>query len=366
MTITPRSLPELVVNFHRLPPLLNKLFEMRRLSAEAVLSPELFAKYKAPSCQEVIYVRNRHTEDVCVFNPNRSRKPQSFRRKAETLEKGNTDACDFCQYERGTAEDTFGRIEGKFVTTASNLFKYIAPYQAVAFLKQKHDLLDFSLAEFRDYLDVSARWFRAADADWRGKGGDDGALKPLIVWNGGERSGASQGHSHIQLLYSAYSFPDQARLEKVMREYNSLAGDYYADLVEAHSDIGLSHRLESAAIFVSLLPLKNRDMVVVGERGIEDEAFQTLLFCGLRTLIDELGSSSFNLGIYSGKAEVAGTSNELTDGRVIGRIVSRGQAGSTSVASDFGGLEVFAGASIGSDCPFTVKQALDRQLKKYV
>lgn len=45
---------------------------------------------------------------------------------------------------------------------------------------------------------------------------------------------------------------------------------------------------------------------------------------------------------------------------VVARLVSRGKLG--SAASDFGGLEVFGGASIGHTDPFTVVQQLDAQL----
>jgi hypothetical protein len=46
--------------------------------------------------------------------------------------------------------------------------------------------------------------------------------------------------------------------------------------------------------------------------------------------------------------------------RVAGRLASRGRAG--SAASDFGALEVFAGASIAHTDPFAVCRALDEQL----
>jgi len=47
---------------------------------------------------------------------------------------------------------------------------------------------------------------------------------------------------------------------------------------------------------------------------------------------------------------------------VVARIVSRGRL--SSAASDFGGLEVFAGASIGHTDPWTVMQTLDKSLKR--
>jgi hypothetical protein len=49
---------------------------------------------------------------------------------------------------------------------------------------------------------------------------------------------------------------------------------------------------------------------------------------------------------------------------VIARLVSRGKL--SSAASDFGGLEVFGGASIGHTDPFIVVQQLDAQLANEV
>jgi hypothetical protein len=43
-------------------------------------------------------------------------------------------------------------------------------------------------------------------------------------------------------------------------------------------------------------------------------------------------------------------------------VVSRGKL--TSAASDFGGLEVFGGSSIGHTDPFKVVQALDTRLQQ--
>ena len=46
----------------------------------------------------------------------------------------------------------------------------------------------------------------------------------------------------------------------------------------------------------------------------------------------------------------------------LNRLVSRGSL--ASKASDFGGLEVFGGASIGHTDPFAVISALDRQMQE--
>ena len=133
----------------------------------------------------------------------------------------------------------------------------------------------------------------------------------MLIWNAGERSGASQKHQHMQLLLSASAFPQHAVLEQLTAAYE---GDYHRDLVEAHREVGLAHTSPSGTtIFVSLLPTKNREMVVVGENGIEDPEFQRLVFVGLRTMIDECGTNSFNLGVLPG----AYGTEDMVSGRVV-------------------------------------------------
>ena len=99
-------------------------------------------------------------------------------------------------------------------------------------------------------------------------------------------------------------------------------------------------------------------------------AFQRLLFTTLRALVDELGVSTFNASIHnmqlssggggsSGSAAPQGGGVLRSRGMplpVIARVVSRGRL--SNQASDFGGLEVFGGASIGHTDPFRVAEAL--------
>jgi hypothetical protein len=99
-------------------------------------------------------------------------------------------------------------------------------------------------------------------------------------------------------------------------------------------------------------------------------AFQRLLFTTLRALVDELGVSTFNASIHnmqlsssgggsSGSAAPQGDGVLRSRGMplpVIARVVSRGRL--SNQASDFGGLEVFGGASIGHTDPFRVAEAL--------
>ena len=97
-------------------------------------------------------------------------------------------------------------------------------------------------------------------------------------------------------------------------------------------------------------------------------AFQRLLFTSLRALVDELGVSTFNVSIHNISLTGGGGGGQAPQGGggvlrargmplpVVARVVSRGRL--SSQASDFGGLEVFGGASIGHTDPFRVAEAL--------
>lgn len=115
--------------------------------------------------------------------------------------------------------------------------------------------------------------------------------------------------------------------------------------------------------------------------SLSSPAFQRLLYTTLRALVDELGVSTFNAAIQNIQiqpaqsqdlADSTGSSGSLASSGggsgsgflqprglpapVLARVVSRGKL--SSQASDFGGLEVFGGASIGHTDPFRVAQAL--------
>ncbi|GBF92915.1 hypothetical protein Rsub_05751 [Raphidocelis subcapitata] len=180
----------------------------------------------------------------------------------------------------------------------------------------------------------------------------------------------------------------------------------------------------SAWAFVSLAPRKDCEVVVVGAHP-GCAAFQSLLHAALRALIDRLGVATFNVGLLNldvraphphaarlearelraGDGDGNGGDGGGGDGDplpravalplealwvpgerggggggdgapptgaaarrrrrrgarpVVARVVARGSL--DSAASDFGGLEVLGGASIGHTDPYAVVAALDAQL----
>jgi hypothetical protein len=352
------SVHQLAANKHCLGDHFKKIFSIQEHQAVCRGTPELLERYGSPidNVQDLISIRNKITSDLVWFNKERLKKPQQFVSSVTKVGQSlSPTSCDFCSWETMTAQDTFGRIEGEYCVTGSNLFKYIGPYQAICCLKE-HDPLNFTLDALCDVFNVSSRWFKACDKDYGEKSADD--LHPMVVWNCNARSGASQIHGHIQLMQSKIAFPQQ----EVMRQHilPAYPGNYYDDLMKAHDEVGLSRRIDGGtSLFAHIAPFKDRDMWILGD-SIEDFGFQYLVYCGLRTIIEELDTSSFNVGVYP-----RGPSKDLWSG-VVCRIVSRGRDSSRSLASDYGGLEVFSNASIGHTDPFDVIHAFDEYRSREV
>eukprot|EP00891_Asterochloris_glomerata_P009797 jgi/Astpho2/9797/Aster-x0870 len=100
----------------------------------------------------------------------------------------------------------------------------------------------------------------------------------------------------------------------------------------------------------------SREINVHGLGGLRCQHFQAAVHLALRTLIDKLGVTSFNVAVTG--HNVAQDANRQQP--VIARIVNRGSL--SSQASDFGGLEVFGAASIGHTDPFLIAEAISENL----
>jgi hypothetical protein len=139
-------------------------------------------------------------------------------------------------------------------------------------------------------------------------------------------------------------------------------------------------------VYPSLTPVKDQEVVILGS-AMDCKTFSRALHGVLRTLIDDLGSQTFNVVVFgmdtAPKAEAgsATESKELGNRRlasvpestngfsrreelqvvnpVVARVVVRGPV--NAKASDFGALEVLCGASIGRTDPYRVHEALQRR-----
>jgi len=267
--------------------------------------------------QEVVAIQNIVTSDLTWWNPARKTKPQNFKAAfpAAGIDQtggGGPATCDFCGWKTLTAEDTFGRIEGPYAVTCSNLFKYGAPYQGVVLFKHQHDPLAFNFPQLSDLLTVADGWFAKAilEAQKEKERINIGTssknleeeeeealservqeLHPLLVWNCLGRAGASQFHGHAQVMVSAAPFPAMQRESDAVMQYkfrnsdsseelerktgkknheksllpaeNEGLANYYHDLVEAHGVAGLARRLVIPGSAIdSGLSVKNLENII--------------------------------------------------------------------------------------------------------
>eukprot|EP00887_Chlorella_sp_A99_P007270 scaffold2.g7270.t1 len=347
-------------------------------------TPELEAKYGVAqqNKQHVMSITNLVSLTQCWYNEARSSKPQTFSAPTSPADPTIGRGCDFCDWQALTAADTWGRVERPHAVSASNLFKYVAPAQGVVLFKH-HNPLEFSMEQLGDLLGVAHGWFEAAAEAAVAEGQAPAELHPLLVWNCLARAGASQYHGHAQVMLSGAPFPEQARAAAAAARYAAQHGrPYLPDLHAVHEAAGLLWRVHSSApgdtahALPSLAPVKagglpGRDCeLVVRGSHLLSPAFQLALFACLRALIDELGVRTFNAAISFDPAPAGGahTANGggggggVVSGPCTARLVSRGKLG--SAASDYGGLEVFGGASIAHTDPYAVGAALERVLAR--
>ena len=356
--------------------LFRRMFKVSYGHARCMVPAEVASKYSVAedNSQLVVSVTNRFEGHMSWFNGERSRKPQTFIQKhgqdaraSDTT--GDGVRCDFCKWETMTAVESFGRIERKHAVSGSNLFKYGEPYHGLVLFKH-HNPLSFDLEQLQDLTSVSSEWFHRARRENQTEqgGGGGGASHAFFIWNCLSRAGASQYHGHAQLLLTREPLPIHTRMTEASESYRSLypGQSYTRDLMRALEEAelaasipisrtgsttgGLNSCSNLSWIAASPCPIKDMEMIITGT-SIEDPNFVLALFIALRTLIDDFGIESFNVGVVECPDE---------EGGVLARVVSRGKISQT--ASDFGALEVIGGASIGHTDPYHLLGVIKRRL----
>lgn len=135
--------------------------------------------------------------------------------------------------------------------------------------------------------------------------------------------------------------------------------------------------------------MKDQEVVILGS-GMKCSSFASAVHGALRTLIDDLGSQTFNVVIFGMNTETEMDECQSTrknvgavlkicshlepeQGRcehedlrivnpVVARVVVRGAV--SAKASDFGAVEVLCGASIGRTDPYIIHEKLQRRFSQ--
>ncbi|MGZ7096151.1 MAG: hypothetical protein ACXVHU_06750 [Methanobacterium sp.] len=300
--------------------------------------------------QKVVKTYNKWIGSGSLFNSLRASRPgmgkeeiEDIRKKVDEYIKGSEEGCEFCYPEINTPEDVFGRVKGKYCITGSNLAKYDA-WSSVIFFNRHHPL-KFSLEEVSDYIDTGFKWFKKVhNYDKRFK-------YPFFLWNCLQKAGASQVHSHAQILMTdEIHYAKPQFLRKIFQQYMQLTGkNYFKDVYKAHDALGLTLDGEVDG-FASITPIKEKEFIIVTrDNPSENESIKEAIYKILRCFIDELGVTSFNMVI---SCPAFGESSFP----YLIQIVDRGSIFKTTV--DTGAMELY-GSSVISDDPYNVIKAVN-------
>lgn len=333
--------------------LFKRIFHVEKVEGRLKLPLDLkfwaektFGSLERVEAQSVIKVVNNVTLEAAFFNELRSLRPVEAVSPPPELLKA--EGCFFCQAERLTAENPFGRLRGKHGVTAANIAMYDGWHGLAIFTR--HNPLAYRREEVLDVFTLAIKWFRQV------RRADRSVRFPFILWNCLWRAGASIIHGHLQMVASREAYPKVEHFRRCASKYKAkYASNYFEDFYHAHEMLGLGFQHGEVKVMASLTPLKEREIVLLSPRagGSLLEAVYRLL-----KVYRKLKVSSFNLSMALPPLErVEG----WEDFPVLTRMVDRGNLEERT--SDVGGMELYAASIVSSD-PFQLAEALKEAFKR--
>ncbi|KAK3600632.1 hypothetical protein CHS0354_031545 [Potamilus streckersoni] len=305
--------------------------------------------------QSVIFVYNEFTREQNTYNPIRGKRPlpipeEPERLYVDRLAKDTASTCDFCQYEKFTAEEPFGRIISNYSATAANTFKLDTWHSLV--LTRTHHPLNWTMVQFVDLYNTAQKWFSRAHIE------NTEYKFPSLIWDLLPHAGASQIHPHLHV------FLDRVRYQGAMENWRTAAREYaqknkrdfFQDMIDVHALLGLSVQYGKAIAFANLVPKKENEIVVISQEPNED--FYKLLYFVLRAFIDDMEKLCFSSGVA-----YPNLGSEKIEDRipVFARLVTRGAV--AEIRSDVSSLELFAATNANTD-PFEVIRVIRKSVEK--
>ena len=301
-----------------------------------------FGSLEAVTSQRVARLTNRVTGEETIFNPLRLKRPHD----AQEAGSSSLDSLDKCadNFDRpriNTPEDIFGRIQGKYCLTASNVAKCDGWHGVIIF--KEHHPLRFGEAEVSDYLDVA--W------DWAGSAHRESPASKYFFfsWNCLWRSAASLTHGHAQMMLTRRQhFARIEHLRKCALAYRRRhQRNYFEDLCLVHQALGLTENHGGTRMLAYLTPIKHNGIVILAKAI--DTPFKKAVYRALSFYRDRLNVASFNLAVATPPLSL--TRESWQDFPVIAWLVDRGNPDKRSC--DIGALELFASTAVTSD-PFVL------------
>ncbi len=280
--------------------------------------------------QRIISINNNFTGEGSLFNELRSLRPiPKLKVNLKELEK--KDNCYFCNPESYTPSNTFGRIKGKYCTTASNIAGYDYFHGLIIF--KEHNPLKIKREWLKDYFETAEKWFKEVEKV------DKEAKNIFLLWNHLWRSGASIVHGHLQLTASKMKYGKIKKLEEISGNYKEkFKSDYFSDLFKIHKSLGLLKKVNKTNILFYLTPVKEKEILLFSkEKRFPD--LSDLIYKIIQNYF-RLGVRSFNLSLY-----------KIKDYWVT-HLVDRGNLEDRN--SDIGAAELYGNSVISFD-PFKLK-----------
>jgi hypothetical protein len=309
---------------------------------------KLFGSVEAVQTQRIVRVTNNATLEGALFNGLRAMRPMDVKGADEVRAVIASSVNDpFDRPLEGTPADTFGRITGRHGITASNVAKYDG-YHGVLVFNEHDPLAPVDGAVMRDYLETTRRWGEAALAE------DPAARYLFVMWNCLWRAGGSIAHGHMQMTATRGAhYPKVEALRRQALAYDRARGrDYFDDLWLVHEALGLGVEIDGARVMASIVPIKEREVVVLGRPGVGEASLAEAL-ARVVTAYRSMGVIAFNMALYL--PPLAPDGEDWRRFPPLARIVDRGDPASKT--SDIGAMELYAASVIATD-PFRVIDAL--------
>lgn len=310
-----------------------------------------FGSIEGVTTQHIIKVTNLVTLESSIYNPLRARRPQDYSRPetGKNYDEPGAESDLFANPLEYTAEDIFGRVDGRYCITAANIAKY-EQYHCVVIFKNEAPW-DFGCNEVADYVETGWRWAQRVNEF------DPSARYCMFLWNCTNRSGASIRHGHAQVIVGrGCHYAKVEHLRRAALAYSEKYGsDYFDDLFTVHRALGLGWQNGETRIMVYLAALKQNEVMILLPRP--SLLLGENIYSVLEGFRERLGVKSFNLGIaFPPLGDVAGWEGFP----VVARMVDRGDT--SDLSSDIGAVEMY-GANIVSSDPWETVRALKRSQK---
>jgi hypothetical protein len=309
---------------------------------------ESFGSVDAVREQRIVKVTNRVTLQGTLFNGLRASRPLDTGVSVDLEREIEATVGDpFCRPEEGTPADVFGRVRGEHAITASNVAKYDGFHGVIVF--DDHNPLHLTPEKVSDYVAVGLEWCRKALE------ADPEARYPFLMWNCLWRAGGSIIHGHAQVTATRGAhYPRVEHLRRASASYRAEQGsDYFDDLYRIHDALGLSIQAEGGVrAFASLSPVKEKELVVIGESP-EDDSLRRTVGALLEGYVRDLGVRTFNVAFYM--PPLAPVDEDWSGFPTVVHLVDRGSPANRT--SDIGAMELYAAPVVTSD-PFRVAEIL--------